>query len=100
MEAPVVGIHHGYSLLDRISPAALAWAVDAALLNPTATEAELEHRVAECLKLGVKGLCVLPRHLRTARRLVDEAGGGLDIIGVVDFPLGARTTAQKIAEIA
>jgi deoxyribose-phosphate aldolase len=99
VETPPVSLRCGRSLLERISRASLAWTIDAALLGPAATRTELESCVADCLELGVKGLCVLPRHLAAARRLIDGAGGGLDLIGVVDFPLGGRPTARKVAEI-
>lgn len=84
--------------LGRLSRRSLCWAIDAALLHPAATEAELDDVVDECLALGVKALCVLPRHLTRARRRIDAAGDGLDLCGVVDFPLGSHSTPEKVEE--
>lgn len=86
------------SLIRRIDRDALAWAIDAALLRPDAAADDLVDCVEECLSLGVKALCMLPRQLRRARSLVDSADGGLDLCGVVDFPLGSHSTEEKVAE--
>jgi deoxyribose-phosphate aldolase len=74
----------------------LAAAIDHTLLAATATEEDIRHLCAEAREWGFAAVCVNPLHVALAAGAV--RGSAVRVCTVVGFPLGATTTAVKIAE--
>lgn len=76
--------------------ASIAALIDHTLLRPEATEAEIRTLCAEARKYGFASACVNPYWTRIAA--AELAGSPVKVCTVVGFPLGANTTAMKVAE--
>ena len=87
----------GGALLPR-DPARLARFLDHTLLDPDAGEAELDRFLEQCLEMEVAAACVSP--WMTARAARALAGSSTAVCTVVSFPLGADSTACKVADAA
>lgn len=74
----------------------LAKMIDHTLLKPDATLHDIEKLCAEAKEYGFCSVCVNPTWVRYAATLL--AGSGVKVCTVVGFPLGATTTATKVAE--
>jgi deoxyribose-phosphate aldolase len=77
-------------------PATLARSIDHSLLNPNATEKELEAAGALGLSLGVASVCILPYFV--ARLAAILRGSAVKTCTTIGFPHGAHTTRAKLAE--
>ena len=74
----------------------LAGFIDHTLLRPEATAADVDRLCDECLKYGFHAACVNPIWVaRCAERLT---GGGVVVVSVAGFPLGAGTPEAKAYE--
>jgi deoxyribose-phosphate aldolase len=71
--------------------------VDHTLLRADATDADIERLCAEALGYSTACVCVNPRYVPLAVRLL---GGRLPVCTVAGFPLGAATTESKAFEAA
>ncbi|MBV9388572.1 MAG: deoxyribose-phosphate aldolase [Chroococcidiopsidaceae cyanobacterium CP_BM_ER_R8_30] len=70
--------------------------IDHALLNPTATPAQVEQWCEEADRLGFATVCVYPAYVRTA---VEQLQGKQpQVCTVIGFPSGATTSAVKLYE--
>ena len=76
--------------------AAVARALDHAVLRPEYTSRDLAAHAAMCIERGVGCICVRPCDVAAAARLV--AGSPVAVASVIGFPHGANTTAVKVAE--
>jgi deoxyribose-phosphate aldolase len=74
----------------------LASYIEQTLLRPEATLAEVEAHCRGAVSAGVFGVCVLPRFVPLARRLVE--GSALRVVTVAGFPLGGASTRMKAEE--
>lgn len=74
----------------------LAELIDHTLLLPEATRGDIERHCAEAAQLRFATVCVQPRWVATAARLL--AGTSVGVATVIGFPFGATTTAAKVAE--
>ncbi len=73
--------------------------IDFTLLDPRATESDLEKLCDIAYKNAYYGVCVNPCNISYVRGYVDKhLNGELKIIGVVGFPLGSNSTDVKIQE--
>jgi len=72
--------------------------IDHTLLKPEATAADIRGVCAEARQYGFAAVCVNPYWVRLAAS--ELAGSGVKVCAVVGFPLGANTTAIKVAEAA
>ena len=80
----------------QLTRTALAKYMDHTLLKPQATAADIDRVVEEAKSYGCASVCVNPYWVdRVARGL---AGTDVKTCTVVGFPLGATTTADKVAE--
>lgn len=79
------------------SVAAVARRLEATLLAPQATAAEVRALCADAAARGVRGVCVSSCYVAEARGAV--AGADLRVITVAGFPTGAVLTAAKVAEV-
>jgi deoxyribose-phosphate aldolase len=74
----------------------LAAAIDHTLLNPTATRADIVKVCEEARQYGFASVCVNSTWIGLVARLL--SGSRVMPICVVGFPLGAMSTAAKVAE--
>ncbi len=79
-----------------LSPAAVGALIDHTLLKADAAEEAIRRTAREAAEHGFAAVCINPRWVR----LVTEElrGSGVRTCTVVGFPLGATTTAAKVAE--
>ena len=70
--------------------------IDHTLLKPAATTAQIDVLCAEAREHGFMSVCVHPVHV--ARAAVSLQGAEPIVCTVIGFPLGATTTATKVAE--
>ncbi len=70
--------------------------IDHAVLAPDSTRDDVLAACALAAELGVAGVCVHPRWVRTAAEAL--AGSGVATGTVAGFPLGANTSETKAAE--
>lgn len=80
----------------HLTRASLAKYMDHTLLKPEATAADIDRVVAEARKYGTASVCVNPYWV--ARAAAGLAGSGVKTCTVIGFPLGATSTASKVAE--
>ncbi len=83
----------GQALLSR-----LAGKVDATLLVPWATPAEVERVAEEGCGLGVAAICVLPYHVRRCAAIT--AGTPVAVAAAISFPTGGAPPDVKAIEAA
>lgn len=74
----------------------IAAAIDHTLLAATATEDDIRRLCAEAREWGFASVCVNPLYVSLAAQVL--RGAAVRVGTVVGFPLGATTTAVKIAE--
>lgn len=80
------------------APADLAGLIDHTALKPDTDEATVRRVISEAVTHRMAAVCINPKWVElTAAEL---AGTGVKTCTVVGFPLGATTTAQKVAEAA
>ncbi len=70
--------------------------IDAALLSPTSTPADVKKLCSEAKKHGFWGVDALPCYAPIIKKEI--AGSGIKQIAVVGYPLGLNTTADKVFE--
>lgn len=80
----------------HLTRASLATYMDHTLLKPEATAADIDRIVAEARQYGTASVCVNPYWV--ARVAAGLAGSGVKTCTVIGFPLGATSTASKVAE--
>lgn len=80
----------------HLTRASLAKYMDHTLLKPEATAADIDRVVAEARKFGTASVCVNPYWV--TRAAAGLAGSGVKTCTVIGFPLGATSTASKVAE--
>lgn len=76
----------------------LAQYIDHTLLKPQASRQDILDLCAEAAEAKVKSVCVNPVWVSTVHEAL--AGSGVLTCAVAGFPLGATTTAVKVAEAA
>lgn len=74
----------------------IAGLIDHTLLKPEATEAEIRRICSEAREFKFASVCVNPYWVHFAAR--ELVGSGVAVCTVVGFPLGANSTAIKVAE--
>jgi deoxyribose-phosphate aldolase len=79
---------------DRRSVAAR---IEATVLRPETTAADVRDVCAAALLHDVRGVCVLLEHVEVA--VGEVAGSGLEVITVAGFPTGEDTTRAKVRQI-
>lgn len=80
----------------HLTRASLAKYMDHTLLKPEATAADIDRIVSEARQYGTASVCVNPYWVtRVAAGLADS---GVKTCTVIGFPLGATSTASKVAE--
>lgn len=80
----------------HLTRTSLAKYMDHTLLKPEATAADIDRVVAEARQYGTASVCVNPYWV--ARVAAGLAGSGVKTCTVIGFPLGATSTASKVAE--
>lgn len=80
----------------HLTHASLAKYMDHTLLKPEATAADIDRIVSEARQYGTASVCVNPYWV--ARVAAGLAGSGVKTCTVIGFPLGATSTASKVAE--
>lgn len=80
----------------HLTRTSLAKYMDHTLLKPEATAADIDRVVAEARQFGTASVCVNPYWV--ARVAAGLAGSGVKTCTVIGFPLGATSTASKVAE--
>lgn len=80
----------------HLTRASLATYMDHTLLKPEATAADIDRIVAEARQYGTASVCVNPYWV--TRVAAGLAGSGVKTCTVIGFPLGATSTASKVAE--
>lgn len=80
----------------KLSQAQLAKYMDHTMLKPAATPAMIDQTIAEAKQYNTASVCVNPYWV--ARVHAGLAGTTVNTCTVVGFPLGATTTASKVAE--
>jgi len=70
--------------------------IDHTVLGAFATEADVEKLCEEAKKYEFASVCINPMYVRYASKLL--AGSEVRVCTVIGFPLGANTTAVKVAE--
>lgn len=80
--------------MDQIT--ALARTIDHTLLAAATTRSEVRKLCSEALEAGFATVCVNPCWVAVAAEML--AGSPVRVATVVGFPLGATTTAAKVAE--
>ena len=74
--------------------------VDFTLLDPRATESDLEKMCDIAYKYSYYAVCVNPCNVAYVKGYIHEKlNNSLKLVSVVDFPLGAGTTESKVFEI-
>lgn len=74
----------------------LAAAIDHTLLKPEATETQIAALCDEARHYNFASVCVNPMHVAFAAKRLE--GSSVKVCTVIGFPLGANTTAIKVAE--
>ena len=74
----------------------MAACIDHTLLRPETTAAEIRKLCGEARRYGFASVCVNPYWVTLAA--AELRGGPVKVCAVVGFPLGANTTAVKVAE--
>jgi len=74
----------------------IAQSIDHTLLRPDATAADIRKLCREARQYGFASVCVNPYWVPLAA--AELAGSGVKVCTVVGFPLGANSTAIKVAE--
>ncbi|WP_056975770.1 deoxyribose-phosphate aldolase [Lacticaseibacillus sharpeae] len=74
----------------------LAKYIDHTLLKPDATQAQIDELLAEAREYNFASVCVNPYWV--ARSKAGLEGTDVNVCTVIGFPLGANTTAIKVAE--
>ena len=77
-------------------PASLATYLDAAVLKPEMTRAEVETALREAIAFGVKTVCVRPCDIALAQELCRGSDTGVCV--VLGFPHGCQLSATKADE--
>lgn len=80
----------------HLTRASLAKYMDHTLLKPEATAADIDRIVSEARQYGTASVCVNPYWV--ARVAAGLADSGVKTCTVIGFPLGATSTASKVAE--
>lgn len=80
----------------HLTRTSLAKYMDHTLLKPEATAADIDRVVAEARQFGTASVCVNPYWV--TRVAAGLAGSGVKTCTVIGFPLGATSTASKVAE--
>ena len=80
----------------HLTRTSLAKYMDHTLLKPEATAADIDRVVAEARQYGTASVCVNPYWV--TRVAAGLAGSGVKTCTVIGFPLGATSTASKVAE--
>lgn len=70
--------------------------IDHTLLKPNATLAQIQHLCAQAKQYDFKSVCINPCWINVAKN--ELKGSDVLVCTVIGFPLGANTTAMKIAE--
>ncbi|GAB4251509.1 MAG: deoxyribose-phosphate aldolase [Thermoleophilia bacterium] len=73
----------------------LAKTIDSTLLDPTATEAEVEQLCKDAIEHHFASVCIFPYYAPLAQKLL--RGHDVKVGTVVDYPYGADTRRAKIA---
>ena len=76
--------------------APLASSIDHTLLRPTATATDIEELCSEAHALGCFSVCVHGSWVPLAKELL--RGSSVKVCSVIGFPLGAMSSASKVAE--
>jgi deoxyribose-phosphate aldolase len=74
----------------------LAKYIDHTLLKPEATRAQIEEILAQAREYDFASVCINPYWVKTAAEGL--ADSDVNVCTVIGFPLGANTTAIKVAE--
>lgn len=77
-------------------PALLARHLDHTLLDPAASQADLERHLQECLEMKAAAACICPWMVPLAAPVL--AGGAVALCTVVGFPTGSHTAGAKLQE--
>lgn len=80
--------------LDRSDRRRLAGRIDHAVLRPDSHESEVIRACKDARRLGFRSVCVLPRFVETARRVLPDAS--TRVVTVVDFPLGGSSGKERV----
>jgi len=72
--------------------------IDHTALKPSVSRADIEKLCREAAEYGFASVCVNPCNVPLARAILTEAGSDVKVCTVIGFPLGANTTAVKVAE--
>ncbi|MEM6719012.1 MAG: deoxyribose-phosphate aldolase [Bacteroidota bacterium] len=72
--------------------------IDHTLLKPTATEADIEHLCQEAMQYQFFSVCVNSCYVKLAREYL-TVDTQVKVCSVIGFPLGAMSTAAKLAEM-
>ncbi|NLF00080.1 MAG: deoxyribose-phosphate aldolase [Anaerolineales bacterium] len=79
-----------------MEPIEIARLIDHTLLKPEAVPSQIERLCKEAREYNFATVCVNPVYVERAAALLAESQVG--VCGVIAFPLGATTTAIKVAE--
>ncbi len=71
--------------------------IDHTLLNPLATEKEIEQFCVETIQNNFKGICLHSRWISLAKVLLAQSGH--EIAAVADFPFGASLNISRLKQI-
>lgn len=85
-------------MTEMLTPDRLARFIDHTLLSPTATLHDIERLCAEARQYGFAAVCVNPAYVPPASKALQ--GCEVKVCTVIGFPLGASSTAAKVAEAA
>lgn len=85
-------------MTNQFSPDKIAAVIDHTLLKPGASEQDILRLCREAVKYSFKAVCVNSGRVGLAAAALD--GTGVAVCSVAGFPLGAGTTAAKVAEAA
>jgi deoxyribose-phosphate aldolase len=77
-------------------PLEMSQLIDASVLRPDATRADIEQLCREALQYKFYSVCVNPTWVSLARQLLE--GSGVKVCAVVGFPLGAQPPESKALE--
>ncbi|WP_234969552.1 deoxyribose-phosphate aldolase [Alicyclobacillus vulcanalis] len=77
------------SLPRDVGADAVRSAVESTLLRPEASEVDVENLCLEAMRGDLPMVCVSPRHVPTAKRVL--AGSGVRVCTVIGFPHGTQT---------
>lgn len=75
---------------------ALAHLIDHTALRPETSAADVRNLCTQARELGFRTVCVNPS--RVAQAVEELTGSPVDVCTVIGFPLGATSTAAKVAE--